>query len=283
MSPSRHRHNGRRPCSWWQAHDRQLSRSSTLKPSWATPGLVLQPLLCLSSSRSSDTTGRSSPQPTAKYPVHPAQLTPSSLRSRVDTSTWQTAANLRPSQQIVLNCFDALEETQALSNHLYCAQGLVPSLPARMTRDENQTKDLTRSLKKTSVELSTILRNHKDDSLTDLVSSSNARCTYVAPRVQGGVGNNQHVETFLKTQAREANLQRPGSLARTYTGHGAADRGMAKRLFNASTRFHKSILAAEHFFNIYGFFRLLTTIKATNSRAAHIGRILRQDKSRSIQ
>ncbi|KAK1580585.1 LOW QUALITY PROTEIN: polyketide synthase [Colletotrichum navitas] len=208
------------------------------------------------------------PQPGFENPVNPAQLNPEfpSLASR-HIHVANGRQTLKAGQKIVLNCFDATGgNTSFVISPPPAPKASLPSLPASMVPDE--TKDPRTHqvvvcsghtftvMKKNERRILDYLMNHKNDPLRDLAYTSTARrMKHHAYRTAWVVTSTKELGRRLleDTSKTESNLKRPGSVAFTFTGQGAAYRGMAKRLFNTSPRFRKSVLEAERICEIYGF------------------------------
>ncbi|KZL80200.1 polyketide synthase [Colletotrichum incanum] len=208
------------------------------------------------------------PQPGFENPVNPAQLNPEfpPLASR-NIHVANGRQHLNPGQKILMNCFDATGgNTSLIISPPPAAKPSSTCLPASTAHEEAadpRTHHVVACsghtftvMKKNERRILDYVMSHKEEPLKNLAYTTTARrMKHHSYRTAWVVGSMKELgRKLLEDQSKtESNIKRPGSVAFTFTGQGSAYRGMAKRLFNSSPRFHKFIVASQHICEVYGF------------------------------
>ncbi|KAI6355512.1 hypothetical protein MCOR25_008158, partial [Pyricularia grisea] len=218
------------------------------------------------------------PQPGFDNPVNPARLNPEfpHLASR-HIHVANGRQHLAEGRKAVLNCFDATGGNTCLVLSPPPSKLALPNSLGKGINDPRTHQVVVCSghtfnvMKKNERRILDYIINHKEASVADLAYTTSARrVKQHGVRTAWTVTNTNELGRILlkDTSKTEQSTKRPGTIVFTFTGQGAAYRGMARKLFETSPLFRNSIMSAQRLCDLYGFPSVVEYIQGQEQKSA---------------
>ncbi|KAI6280668.1 Type I Iterative PKS [Pyricularia oryzae] len=205
------------------------------------------------------------PQPGFDNPVNPVRLNPEfpHLAAR-HIHIANGRQHLAAGKKAILNCFDATGGNTCLVLSPPPSKLALPKSmgPGKHVKDPRTHHVVVCSghtfnvMKRNERRILDYLISHKDASVADLAYTTSARRVKQHDvRAAWTVADTKELGRLLlkETSRTEHSAKRPGTVVFTFTGQGAAYRGMASQLFETSPQFRSGIMAAQRLCDLYGF------------------------------
>ncbi|TLS25361.1 hypothetical protein PpBr36_06867, partial [Pyricularia pennisetigena] len=218
------------------------------------------------------------PQPGFDNPVNPARLNPEfpHLANR-HIHIANGRQHLTAGKKAILNCFDATGGNTCLVLSPPPAKLALPKNMGDTVQDPRTHHVVVCSghtfnvMKRNERRILDYIINHKEASVRDLAYTTSARrVKQHGVRTAWTVSDTKELGRMLlkETSKTENCTNRPGTIVFTFTGQGAAYRGMACKLFETSPLFRKSIMAAQRLCDLYGLPSVVEYIQGREQKGA---------------